>query len=168
MSGGQENALQAAKALQVPIPLIHQWQDFRRMALAVPSTSSRPLRQGTTEAVEAIIGHRFRLPHLLAQALVNDLILKRSFAWTLIQYFQTHASVDGYDATCYERLEFLGDAILDFRMSPTRRRQLGTELTWLVTVQYIFRREDHLSPGAMTMLKVGSARCDCSKSSDLW
>ncbi|KAF8138575.1 hypothetical protein EV363DRAFT_1394017 [Boletus edulis] len=117
MSGGQDNALQAAKALQVPIPLIHQWQDFRRMALAIPATSSRPLREGTTQAVEAIIGHRFRLPHLLAQAL-------------------THASIDGYDATCYERLEFLGDAILDF-----------------LTVQYIFRREDHLSPGAMTMLK---------------
>ncbi|KAF8558886.1 ribonuclease III [Imleria badia] len=117
MSGGQDNALQAAKALQVPIPLIHQWQDFRRVSLAVPPVSSRPLRQGTTEAVEAIIGHRFRLPHLLAQAL-------------------THASVDGYDTTCYERLEFLGDAILDF-----------------LTVQYIFRREDHLSPGAMTMLR---------------
>lgn len=115
MSGGQDNALQAAKALQVPIPLIHHWQDFRRMALAVPSTSCRPLRQGTTEAVEAIIGHRFRLPHLLAQALVNGLILK-SFAWMLKRNFQTHASVDGYDATCYERLEFLGDAILDFRM----------------------------------------------------
>lgn len=71
MSGGQDNALQAAKALQVPIPLVHQWQDFRRMARALSFTSSRPLRQGTTEAVEATIGHRFRLPHLLAQALVN-------------------------------------------------------------------------------------------------
>ena len=117
MSGGQDNALQAAKALQVPIPLIHQWQDFRRMALAVPSASNRPLRQGTTEAVEAIIGHHFQLPHLLSQALVNDLILRRSFACILIRKIQTHASVDGYDATCYERLEFLGDAILDFRMS---------------------------------------------------
>ncbi|KAG8218739.1 hypothetical protein J3R82DRAFT_4409 [Butyriboletus roseoflavus] len=117
MSGGQDNAFQGAKALQVPIPLIHQWQDFRRNTPAIPSTPSRPLRQGTIGAVEAIIGHRFRLPHFLAQAL-------------------THTSVEGHDATCCERLEFLGDAILDF-----------------LTVRYIFSREDHLSPGAMTMLK---------------
>ena len=86
LSGGQDSALQAAKALQVPIPLIHHWQDFRRMALAVPSTCGRPLRQGTTEAVEAIIGHRFRLPHLLVQALVNGLTLEvsRTYANTKI------------------------------------------------------------------------------------
>lgn len=118
MSGGQDSALQAAKALQVPIPLIQQWQDFRRKAAAIPSTPSRPLRHGTTEAVEAIIGHHFRHPHLLAQALVNGLILWASFVCMLIRNFQTHASVEGYDATCYERLELLGDAILDFRMSP--------------------------------------------------
>ncbi|KAG9317557.1 hypothetical protein JVU11DRAFT_1764 [Chiua virens] len=117
MSGGQQNALQAAKALQVPIPLIEQWEDFRRKAVAIHSTPSRPLRQGTTLAVEAIVGHHFHLPDLLAQAL-------------------THSSVEGCNATCYERLEFLGDAILDF-----------------LTVRYIFSREDHLSPGAMTMLK---------------
>ena len=74
MSGGQDCAFQAAKALQVPIPLTQQWQDFRRKAAAIPSTPGRPLRQGTTEAVEAIIGHRFRHPHLLAQALVISLV----------------------------------------------------------------------------------------------
>lgn len=116
MSGGQDNALQAAKALQVPIPLIHQWQDFRRKIFAIPSTPGRPLRQGTTEAVEAIIGHRFRLPHLLAQALVNGPLTGTSFARTLIRKSQTHTSVEGCNATSYERLEFLGDAILDFRM----------------------------------------------------
>ncbi|KIK99243.1 hypothetical protein PAXRUDRAFT_30619 [Paxillus rubicundulus Ve08.2h10] len=117
LSGGRDNALQAAKALQVPIPLAQQWHDFRRKALAPPSAVTRPLRQGTTEAVEAIIGHRFDHPHLLAQAL-------------------THASIEGYDATCYERLEFLGDAILDF-----------------MVVRHIYSRDEKLSPGAMTLLK---------------
>ncbi|KAF9247216.1 hypothetical protein BU15DRAFT_39362 [Melanogaster broomeanus] len=117
LSGGRDNALQVARSLQVPIPLIQQWYDFRRKALAPPSTVTMPLRQGTKEAVEAIIGHEFRHPHLLAQAL-------------------THASIEGYDATCYERLEFLGDAILDF-----------------MVVRHIFGRNDNLSPGAMTMLK---------------
>lgn len=77
MSGGQECALQAAKALQVPIPFVQRWQDFHRKAAAMPSTPTRPLRQGTIESVEAIIGHRFREPHLLAQALVNGLIRGR-------------------------------------------------------------------------------------------
>lgn len=118
MSEGQDNALRAAKALQVPIPLVQQWHDFRPKATAIPCTPNRPLRQGTTEAVETIIGHRFRHPHLLAQALVNGfLILWTPFSCTLTQNSQTHASLEGYDATCYERLEFLGDAILDFRTS---------------------------------------------------
>ncbi|KAF9226467.1 hypothetical protein BS17DRAFT_775670 [Gyrodon lividus] len=117
LSGGQDNALQAAKALQVPIPLTQQWHDFRRKALVPPSIVTRPLRQGTTDAVETIIGYRFRHPHLLAQAL-------------------THASIEGYDTTGYERLEFLGDAILDF-----------------MVVRHIFSHNKKLSPGAMTMLK---------------
>ncbi|KIJ70179.1 hypothetical protein HYDPIDRAFT_78543 [Hydnomerulius pinastri MD-312] len=117
LSGGRDNALQAAKALQVPIPHAQQWRDFQRKALAPPSNVTAPLRQGTTEAVEAIVGHKFRHPHLLAQAL-------------------THASIEGHDATCYERLEFLGDAILDF-----------------MVVRHIFGRDEKLSPGAMTMLK---------------
>ena len=152
MSGGQENALQAAKALQVPIPLIHQWQDFRRMALGVPSTSSRPLRQGTTEAVEAIIGHGFRLPHLLAQALVNGLILKKPFACMLTRKFQTHASVDGYDATCYERLEFLGDAILDFRTSPL--------------VVNFWHQTDMASDGTIHILSRGSFVTGCDDNAE--
>ena len=126
MSGGQDNAFQAAKALQVPIPLVHQWQDFCRNTPAIPSTLSRPLRQGEIEAVEAIIGHHFRLPHLLAQALVNGSMLRTYFACMLIRNSQTHTSVEGYDATCCERLEFLGDAILDFRVSPLASEVLAS------------------------------------------
>ncbi|KAH7922454.1 hypothetical protein BV22DRAFT_656663 [Leucogyrophana mollusca] len=117
LSGGREGALKATKALHVPIPYIEQWDDFRRKALAPPSNVTAKLRESTIKAVEAIIGHRFNHPHLLAQAL-------------------THASVQGYEGTCYERLEFVGDAILDF-----------------LVVRHVFDRNDQLSPGAMTLLK---------------
>ncbi|KAH7887826.1 hypothetical protein F5I97DRAFT_1952052 [Phlebopus sp. FC_14] len=117
LSKGRDNALQAAKALQLPIPRAEEWRDFRRNVLVPPSNITAPLREGAREAVEEIIGHKFHHPHLLAQAL-------------------THASIEGYDAACYERLEFLGDAILDF-----------------MVVRYIFSRDERLSPGAMTMLK---------------
>ncbi|KAL4075936.1 hypothetical protein J3A83DRAFT_4088626 [Scleroderma citrinum] len=117
LCGGQENALQVAKALQVPIPHAEQWDDLRRKAPLLSPNPAAPLRTGTVESVEAIIGHDFCHPHVLRSALI-------------------HASVEGYDATYYERLEFIGDAILDF-----------------MVVRYIFGRDEKLSPGAMTMLK---------------
>ncbi|KAG8753081.1 hypothetical protein FRC14_006464 [Serendipita sp. 396] len=49
---------------------------------------------------------------------------------------QTHTSIRGNDMTCYERLEFLGDAILDF-----------------LVIRHIFDLHGRLSPGALTLLK---------------
>ncbi|KAJ7667934.1 hypothetical protein DFH06DRAFT_1183971 [Mycena polygramma] len=66
---------------------------------------------------EGIIEHNFKHPHILAQAL-------------------THASVSGFERVSYERLEFLGDAILEF-----------------LVIRYIYERDQKLTPGGLTLLK---------------
>ncbi|KAG1892562.1 hypothetical protein F4604DRAFT_1875874 [Suillus subluteus] len=113
LSGGRNVALRAIKALRLPVADVEQWEDFRRKALAPPSNVTPRLRGGTLSAVEEIIGASFKYPHLLSQAL-------------------THGSIHGYENTCYERLEFLGDCMV---------------------VRHVFNRDDHMSPGAMTLLK---------------
>lgn len=117
LSGGRDVALRVIKTLRLPVADVEQWEDFRRKALAPPSNVTPRLRGGTLSAVEGIIGVSFKYPHLLSQAL-------------------THGSIHGYENTCYERLEFLGDAVLDF-----------------LVVRHVFNRDDHMSPGAMTLLK---------------
>ncbi|KAI0069087.1 ribonuclease III [Artomyces pyxidatus] len=117
VTGGREIALKASKALNIAVPSVDRWSDFGRKALAPPPDVTAQLKPGTVEAVEAILGRKFQRPHLLAQAL-------------------THASIQGYEMTCYERLEFIGDAILDF-----------------LVIRHIYDRDTQLSPGALTLLK---------------
>ncbi|KAI0307339.1 hypothetical protein B0F90DRAFT_1622768 [Multifurca ochricompacta] len=117
ITGGSETALNASKALRIAVSNIDQWSDFARKALAPPPDVTTRLRPGTVEAIEEIMGHKFNRPHILAQAL-------------------THASIQGYEMTCYQRLEFLGDAILDF-----------------LVIRHIYDRDATLSPGALTLLK---------------
>jgi len=117
VTGGSETALNASKALRIAVPSVDQWSDFARKALAPPPDVTTRLRPGTVEAIEEIMGHKFHRPHILAQAL-------------------THASIQGFEMTCYQRLEFLGDAILDF-----------------LVIRHIYDRDATLSPGALTLLK---------------
>ncbi|KAL5508450.1 DCL1_2 [Sanghuangporus vaninii] len=117
VTGGREVALKVTKALNIPVPHIDRWSDFGRKALAPPPEVTAKLPTGSIQAVETIIGHKFNHPHLLAQAL-------------------THASISGNEMTSYERLEFIGDAILDF-----------------LVIRHIFDRDIALSPGALTLLK---------------
>ncbi|KAF8192503.1 ribonuclease III domain-containing protein [Pholiota molesta] len=117
ISGGREAALQATKALTIPLSNIDRWSDFGRKVLTPPPNATAKLKPGSIAAIEKIIGHKFNRPHLLGQAM-------------------THSSIQGYEATSYERLEFIGDAILDF-----------------MVIRHIFDRDQQLSPGALTMLK---------------
>jgi endoribonuclease Dicer len=71
VTGGSETALNASKALRIAVPSIDQWSDFGRKALAPPPGVTTPLRPGTVEAIEEIMGHKFHRPHILAQALVR-------------------------------------------------------------------------------------------------
>ncbi|KAJ3502176.1 hypothetical protein NLJ89_g9005 [Agrocybe chaxingu] len=95
ISGGREAALQVTKALTIPLSNIDRWSDFGRKVLTPPPNITAKLRPGSIAAIEDIIGHKFNRPHLLGQAM-------------------THSSIQGYESTSYERLEFIGDAILDF------------------------------------------------------
>jgi endoribonuclease Dicer len=116
VSGGRETALRAVKALGLPVPQIDRWLDFSRKVLAPPPNVTAKLRTGTIEAVEAIIGHKLQHPHLLAQALVSQISLNEHLD-DLLLIRQTHESIQGFESTTYERLEFIGDAILDFSQS---------------------------------------------------
>ncbi|KAF4602175.1 hypothetical protein EYR40_005379 [Pleurotus pulmonarius] len=117
ITGGRETALRAAKTLNVPILNISQWSDFCHKIQAPPLSEAARLPSDSVDAVETIIGHKFIRPQLLAEAL-------------------THISIHGKDTTSYERLEFIGDAILDF-----------------MVIRYIYDRYQQLSPGGLTLLK---------------
>lgn len=68
---------------------------------------------------------------------------------------ETHTSVfAGGEGTSYDRLEFIGDAILDFReylMIIVYRCIL--QRMFIVVARYIWERHPYLSPGGLTMLK---------------
>jgi len=71
ISGGRECALRALKTMTIPLPGINTWSDFgARVVIPYPSTVAT-LPPESIQAVERIIGHQFRLPHLLAQAMVR-------------------------------------------------------------------------------------------------
>ncbi|KAH8830845.1 hypothetical protein DL96DRAFT_1668523 [Flagelloscypha sp. PMI_526] len=111
ITGGREAALKATKALNIPVPNVDRWSDFGRKVLAPPPNLTAKLKPGTIEAVERIVGRTYKHP---ASACPSS----------------------GYEATSYERLEFIGDAILDF-----------------LVIRYIFDREKDLDPGGLTLLK---------------
>ncbi|TBU32155.1 hypothetical protein BD311DRAFT_655259 [Dichomitus squalens] len=127
LSGGHEVALEAARRLQVPIPNVAQWSDYARLAAhhaAREQTvvmASAPSRM-TVSVLEKLFNSKFNRLDLLGQAL-------------------THTSAfSGAEGTSYDRLEFIGDAILDFLVS-----------------RYIWERHPYLSPGGLTMLKANGA-----------
>ncbi|KAJ4481439.1 hypothetical protein C8J55DRAFT_560005 [Lentinula edodes] len=117
LSGGTDVALKAAKALNLPLPSIEKWSDFGQRVEKVFEPVSVQISSSTIEAVEAVIGCQFKRPQFLVQAL-------------------THISKTGDHSTTYERLEFIGDAILDF-----------------MVVRHVFHRHHKMSPGLLSLLK---------------
>jgi endoribonuclease Dicer len=117
-TAGPDLALRVVKSLHLPLPFIESWEDFSLKAKVPPADITLTLDDNVLETVEVIVGARFQRPHILAQALVS--IMQRTNPLTEIA--QTHTSVRGNEMICYERLEFLGDAILDFCGCPATTR----------------------------------------------
>ncbi|KAJ3736470.1 hypothetical protein DFJ43DRAFT_1052289 [Lentinula guzmanii] len=117
LSGGIDVALKAAKALNIPLPNIEQWTDFGKRVQESSKPVSVQISSSKIEAIEAIVGCQFKRPQFLVQAL-------------------THISKTGVQSTTYERLEFIGDAILDF-----------------MVIRHVFHRYQQMGPGALSLLK---------------
>ncbi|KAJ7601032.1 hypothetical protein C8J56DRAFT_24327 [Mycena floridula] len=114
VTGGPDIAFNVTKALNVPIPNVAQWSDFDiKCAAFADDINTTRMEPESISVVQDIIGYRLKRPGLLSEALIHrskqDLV---------------------------ERLEFIGDAILEF-----------------MVVRHLFTRFPHLSPGGLTMLK---------------
>ncbi|KAG0095710.1 hypothetical protein BGZ93_005546 [Podila epicladia] len=127
-SGGTEVAFNAAKALGIPFDEFEAWTDFYRvhsevmLNMAEDTKITRHNEFGSQiKKLEARIGYTFQHPHLAHQAM-------------------THASSSALKhGLCYERLEFLGDAVLDFQV-----------------IRYYYNKYRDAPPGAITLIKDAS------------
>lgn len=119
LTGGLESALQCCIAMRVPLDQISTWSDFNKVYIANQDEppSSRALRLLDAARITEITGYTFTNPFLISEAL-------------------THASFPNSTCPCYQRLEFLGDAVLDF----------------LVT-RHFFHRYPDATPSLLTELK---------------
>ncbi|KAI8384572.1 dicer-2 protein [Radiomyces spectabilis] len=124
LSEGLDGGLRCAIQMQVPFDEITCWDDFMPYYLVnrdkVPERAgAKALSELDVPRLEGICGYQFNRPLLAVEAL-------------------THASLPNSNSTvpCYQRLEFLGDAILDF-----------------LVIRYLFEKYPSASPGLITDLK---------------
>ncbi|KAI9476109.1 MAG: dicer-2 protein [Benjaminiella poitrasii] len=122
LSHGLEGGLHTAIQLQIPFDEIKAWDDFKptfeESRKKVPARAEvRALRSLNLPKMEEIVGRQFQMPLLIVEAL-------------------THASLPNSTAPCYQRLEFLGDAILDF-----------------LVIRYLYSKYPDADPGTITDLK---------------
>ncbi|KAF9576020.1 Dicer-like protein 1 [Mortierella alpina] len=132
LSGGVRNALKAAKALRIPFTEFDDWDDFHRVHSAARAEKDRnsedqpatlsltPTQKMRINEIQKTLGYTFKDPRLFFEAM-------------------THASHIRPDATCYQRLEFLGDAVLDFQV-----------------IRYYYSKYHDAPPGAITLIKDAS------------
>jgi dsRNA-specific ribonuclease len=124
LAGGVELGLKSAIALQIPFDHMTEWKHFNETyteshAQLKPRVKEASRRHLKLDHLEEITGYRFRNPLLVVEAL-------------------THASEPNSTVPCYQRLEFLGDGILDF-----------------LVVNYLFHKYTDYEPGRMTDIKDG-------------
>ncbi|ORX55708.1 hypothetical protein DM01DRAFT_1335102 [Hesseltinella vesiculosa] len=122
LSGGLEAGLHCAIAMQVPFDEMRVWADFWPTYLAShrsapPRVEMLAHRKVNMVKIQELCNYEFQNPLLVEEAL-------------------THASLLHSNTPCYQRLEFLGDAILDF-----------------LVIRYLFKTYPGAKPGLLTDLK---------------
>lgn len=122
LSGGLESGLKCAIEMKIPFDDLQTWSDFWPAFVASrekvpPRTEFLALRSVNIHRIQEIADYTFDTRLLVVEAL-------------------THASLPNSSAPCYQRLEFLGDAILDF-----------------LVIKYLFNKYPEADPGRITDLK---------------
>ncbi|KZT58796.1 ribonuclease III [Calocera cornea HHB12733] len=119
LTGQRDMALSVCHILGLPISRMTSWGYLKDRAPEFfrDDVDIGPVSMAKVRAVEAILGHEFKHPFVAAMAL-------------------THPSRTTPELPGYERLEFIGDAILDF-----------------LTVRMIFTRWGDQPEGWLTLLK---------------
>ncbi|KAF8609137.1 hypothetical protein BDV93DRAFT_517997 [Ceratobasidium sp. AG-I] len=116
VSGGERLAFSAAKTLGFDVPKTCDWRDVVSHAPSKTTKQQEPDDKAILKGIMKIIGGTLEDPSLLLQAMHHP------------------SSTDLSES--YERLEFLGDAVLD-----------------MIVVQSFFADEEKWSPHSMTMIK---------------
>ncbi|KAI0220906.1 Dicer-like protein 1 [Massospora cicadina] len=114
---GRSKTLSCAKSLGIPIGEVYCWDDFRKQYTPVETDNYKPLKLLDVGKIQSIIGYTFNNANLLVEAF-------------------THASYLHAETPSYQRLEFLGDAVLDY-----------------FVVSYLFHKYPDVSPGCITEMK---------------
>ncbi|KZO93295.1 ribonuclease III [Calocera viscosa TUFC12733] len=119
LTGQRDTALYVSHILGLPMSRMTSWVYLKERAPEFfrDDVDIGPVVLAKVRGVESILGHKFKSPFLAATSL-------------------THASRSTRELPCYERLEFIGDAILDF-----------------LAVRLIFTRWGQLHEGWLTLLK---------------
>ncbi|KAJ9053924.1 Dicer-like protein 1 [Entomophthora muscae] len=118
VSAGRSKTLRCFKALGIPIGEIYCWEDFKKSYIPPEMPDAyRSHELLDTAKIESIIGYSFKNVNFLVEAF-------------------THASYLNATTPSYQRLEFLGDAVLDY-----------------FVVSYLYHKYPHVSPGGITEMK---------------
>jgi endoribonuclease Dicer len=122
ITGGLEEGLHTAIQMQIPFDDIKCWADFvptfiESRKKVPPRAEAKALRLLNLPKICEITNRTYEKPLLLVEAM-------------------THASLPNSQAPCYQRLEFLGDAILDF-----------------LVIRYLYSKYPNADPGQITDLK---------------
>ncbi|KAK9768192.1 Dicer-like protein 1 [Basidiobolus ranarum] len=122
LSSGEESALDCAIKMMIPFPEIKHWREFATLSNLPPQIRSDGVQSQNFnfEEIEDLLDYKFQDPRILLEAF-------------------THPSYPNPSTPCYQRLEFLGDAVLDF-----------------LVVSYIYDKYTHSTPAEITNLKSAS------------